>query len=62
MTFDWLRVVLVIDYVARERPDLVEATEVAPHIGRAAEALGRDRADMYDDVDAFVSVLAGACT
>ena len=57
MTFDWLRVVLVIDYVARERPDLVEPL-MAPHIGRAAEALGRDRADMYDDVDAFVSVLA----
>jgi hypothetical protein len=57
MTFGWLGVAYVIDIFAREKPGLVEAL-VGPHVAKAAEVLGRNQANTYDHVDAFVSVLA----
>ncbi|QQR74110.1 MAG: hypothetical protein IPJ17_00455 [Holophagales bacterium] len=57
MTFEWFGVAYIIDSLARERPDLVEAL-VGPHVDKAAEALARNQANTYDHVDAFVSVLA----
>jgi hypothetical protein len=56
MAFDWLRVAIVIECVACERPELVEPL-LTPHIATAAEALSRNQGNTYDDVDLFLSAL-----
>ncbi len=57
MAFEWLGISFVVDSIARERPDLVDQL-LEPHVVKAAEMLARNQNNTYDDVDAFISVLA----
>ena len=57
MTFDWLAIAYVAEFIADARPDLIEPL-LRPHEAEFAKALGRNQANTYEHVDAVLSVLA----
>ncbi len=57
MAFKWLSVSFVVAYFSEKRPDLVDQL-LGPHEAKAAEMLSQWQVNTYDDVDAFISVLA----
>lgn len=56
MTFGWDIVAYVVHQFGEKRPDLLRAL-LLPHEHAVAEALGRDQANTFSDVDAFVDVM-----